>query len=108
MRAKYLALGEGVPPTTNGGACRDGKRAFDESQVRLSVHICREEPRKLSAKGGSPVELQREVFAESFLSVKPSPRGKGPSPRGSLLSAKTPNPVVKSCLLSSLAKFLKL
>jgi hypothetical protein len=69
--------------------CRDGKRAFDESQVRLSAHIRREDLGKLLVKGGSPVELQREAFAESFLSVMPSPKGKGPSPTGSLLSAKT-------------------
>jgi hypothetical protein len=93
-----LALGEGVAPTPNDRACRDGKRAFDESQVRLSAHIRREDPGKLSVKGGSPVELQREAFAESFLSVTPSPKGKGPSPTGSLLSAKTPNPVVYSVI----------
>jgi hypothetical protein len=52
-----LALGEGVPPTPNDGACRDGRRAFDERQVRLSAHIRREDPGKLSVKGGSPVEL---------------------------------------------------
>jgi hypothetical protein len=27
-RAKYLALGEGVAPTPNGGACHESKRAF--------------------------------------------------------------------------------
>jgi hypothetical protein len=34
------------------------------------------------------------AFAESFLSAKPSTSGKGPSPRGSPLSAKTLNIVV--------------
>jgi hypothetical protein len=62
--------------------------------VRLSAHIRRDGPPKLSAKGPSPVQVQREAFAESKLSVKPSPRGKGPSPRGSQLSAETQNPVV--------------
>jgi hypothetical protein len=92
-RAKYLALGEGVAPTPNGGSCRDGKRAFGESQGRLSVYIRREDPGKLSAKPASPVGLQRVAFTESFLSAKPSTSGKWPSPRGSPLSAKTPNPV---------------
>jgi hypothetical protein len=35
-----------------------------------------------------------EAFTESKLSVKASVRGKGPSPRGIPLSAKTSNPVV--------------
>jgi hypothetical protein len=94
MSAQYFALGEKVAPTPNGGAGRDGKTDFGESQGCLSAHICREGQGKLSAKGASPVELQHEAFAESFLSVTPSPRGKGPLPRGSLLSAKTPNLVV--------------
>jgi hypothetical protein len=34
------------------------------------------------------------TFAEGFLSAKASTRGKGPSPRVSLLSAKALNPVV--------------
>jgi hypothetical protein len=93
-RARYLALGEGVAPTPNGGACRDGKRAFDESQGCLSAHVRREDPVKLSAKPASPAGLQCVAFAESFLSAKPSTSGKGPSPRGFPLSAKTPNPVV--------------
>jgi hypothetical protein len=41
----------------------------------------------LSAKTPSPAEWRREAFAESFLSVKPSPRGTS-------LSAKASNPVV--------------
>jgi hypothetical protein len=49
-RAKYLALGEGVAPTPNGGAGRDGKTDFGESQGRLSAHIRREGRGKLSAK----------------------------------------------------------
>jgi hypothetical protein len=49
-RARYLAVGEGVAPTANGGACRDGKKAFGESQGRLSAHVCREDPVKLLAK----------------------------------------------------------
>jgi hypothetical protein len=89
-----LALGEGVTPTPNRGACRDGKRAFGESQGRLSTHVRREDPVELSAKPASPAGLQPVAFAESFLSAKPSTSGKGPSPRGSPLSAKTPNPVV--------------
>jgi hypothetical protein len=48
----------------------------------------------LSAKTPSPAEWRREAFAESFLSVKPSTRGKPPSPRGTSLSAKASNPVV--------------
>jgi hypothetical protein len=63
-RAKYLALDEGVAPTPNGGACRDGKRAFDESQGRLSAHVRREDPGKLSVKPASQVGLQRVAFAE--------------------------------------------
>jgi hypothetical protein len=94
MRARYLALGEGVAPTPNGGTCRDGKGAFGESQGGLSAHLRREDPMKLSAKAASPVGRQRVTFAESFLSAKASTRGKGPSPRGSPLSAKAPNPVV--------------
>jgi hypothetical protein len=38
--------------------------------------------------------VRREAFTESKLSVKASVRGKGPSPRGIPLSAKTSNPVV--------------
>jgi hypothetical protein len=112
-RAKYLALGEepffnesqilalveGVAPTPNGGACRDGKRAFGESQGRLSAHVRQEDPVKLSAKSASPAGLQRVAFAESFLSAEPSTSGKVPSPRGSQLSAKTPNTVVLACFL---------
>jgi hypothetical protein len=48
----------------------------------------------LSAKSSSPVERRREAIVESFLSVKPSPRGKTYSARVSSLSAKGPNPVV--------------
>jgi hypothetical protein len=48
----------------------------------------------LSAKTPSPAEWRREAFAESFLSVKPSTRGKPPSTRGTSLSAKASNPVV--------------
>jgi hypothetical protein len=58
------------------------------------VHVRREDSVQLSAKDASPVGCQRVTFAESFLSAKASTRGKGPSPRGSLLSAKAPNPVV--------------
>jgi hypothetical protein len=36
----------------------------------LSAHIRREGSRLLSTKVPSPVELGREAFAESFLSVK--------------------------------------
>jgi hypothetical protein len=39
--------------------------------------------------------VRREAFTESKLSVKASVRGKGPSPRGIPLSAKTPNLVVR-------------
>jgi hypothetical protein len=42
----------------------------------------------LSAKTPSPAQRRREAFAESFLSVKSSTRGKPPSP------AKASNPVV--------------
>jgi hypothetical protein len=49
----------------------------------------------LSAKTPSPAERRREAFTESFLSVKPSTRGKPPSPRGTSLSAKASNPVVR-------------
>jgi hypothetical protein len=48
----------------------------------------------LSEKSSSPVERRREAIAESFLSVKASPRGKTHSARVSSLSAKGPNPVV--------------
>jgi hypothetical protein len=60
----------------------------------LSAHIRREGPPTLSAKGPSPVQCRREAFIESKLSVKASVRGKGPSPRGIPLLAKTPTPVV--------------
>jgi hypothetical protein len=42
----------------------------------------------------SPVERRREAIAESFLSVKASPRGKTHSVRVTPLSAKGLNPVV--------------
>jgi hypothetical protein len=48
----------------------------------------------LSTKTPSPVQRHFEAFAESFFSVKPSTRGKEPSPRGTSLSAKAPNPIV--------------
>jgi hypothetical protein len=48
----------------------------------------------LSAKAPSPVEFGREAFTESFLSVKPSPRGNTPSARGNSLSVKASIPVV--------------
>jgi hypothetical protein len=83
-----------VAPTPNGGPRRDGKRAFGESRGCLSAHVRREDPVKLSVKAASPVGRQRVTFAESSLSAKASASGKGPSPRGSLLSAKAPNPVV--------------
>jgi hypothetical protein len=67
---------------------------FTESHIGLSVKIHREEDRQLSSKRPSPVARRREAFVESSLSVKPSPRGKGPSPRGTPLSAKALNPVV--------------
>jgi hypothetical protein len=54
-RARYLALGERVAPTPNGGTRRDGKRAFGESRGHLSAHVRREDPVKLSAKVASPV-----------------------------------------------------
>jgi hypothetical protein len=58
-RAKYLALGEGVAPTSNG------KRAFGESQGRLSTHIRRDvwpSPRASSRRSLQRVEkgLRRE------------------------------------------------
>jgi hypothetical protein len=49
---------------------------------------------RLSAKAPSPVQWRREAFVVSFLSPKPSTRGKAPSPRGSSLSAKALFPVV--------------
>jgi hypothetical protein len=54
-----------------------------------------EGPHVLSAKSSSPVERRREAVAESFLSVKASPRGKTHSARVTSLSAKGLNPVVK-------------
>jgi hypothetical protein len=53
---------------------------FTESHIGLSTKIHREEDRQLSLKRPSPAARHREVFAESSHSVKPSPRGKGPSP----------------------------
>jgi hypothetical protein len=67
---------------------------FTESHIGLSAKIHREEDRQLSSKRPSPVARRRKAFAESSLSVKPLLRGKGPSPRGTPLSANTPNPVV--------------
>jgi hypothetical protein len=58
----------------------------------------------LSAKTPSPVQLHREAFAESFLSVKPSTRGKTPSPRGTALSANAQNPVVLDITDNSIYK----
>jgi hypothetical protein len=49
----------------------------------------------LSAKTPSLAQRRREAFAESFLSVKPSTRGKPPSPRGTSFSAKASNLVVQ-------------
>jgi hypothetical protein len=48
----------------------------------------------LSVKTSSPVERHREAIAESFLSVKASPRGNMRLARVPSLSAKGPNPVV--------------
>jgi hypothetical protein len=56
-----LALGEGVAPTPNGGTRRDGKRAFGESQERLSAHVRREDPVKLLAKAASPAKAPNPV-----------------------------------------------
>jgi hypothetical protein len=67
---------------------------FAESQVGLSAHLRREGSRTLSAKTPSPVQQRREAVAESFLSVKASPRGKTRSARVTSLSAKGLNPVV--------------
>jgi hypothetical protein len=56
-------------------------------------------PRRVPpALGGDAFAVQqsREVFAESLLSVKLSTREKAPSPRGTLLSAKAPDPVVST------------
>jgi hypothetical protein len=69
---------------------------FTESHIGLSANLQREEDRQLSSRRASPAALHREAIAESLLSVKPSPRGKGPSPRGTPLSAKALNPVVIS------------
>jgi hypothetical protein len=62
--------------------------------VGLSAHVRLEGSHMLSAKTPSPAERRREAFAESFLSVKPSTRGKPSSPRGTSLSAKASNPVL--------------
>jgi hypothetical protein len=70
---------------------------FTESHIGLSAKIHREEDRQLSSKRPSPAARRREAFAESSLSVKPSPRGKCPSPRGTPLSVKALNPVVCEC-----------
>jgi hypothetical protein len=64
--------------------------------VGLSAHVRREGSRLLSEKTPSPVQFRRVAVAESFLSVKPSTRGKTSSPRGTLLSAKEGNLVVCS------------
>jgi hypothetical protein len=61
---------------------------FTESHIGISPKIRREEDRHLSSKRPSPAARRREAFAESSLSVKPSPRG-------TPLSAKALNPVVK-------------
>jgi hypothetical protein len=60
----------------------------------LSAHLRREGSRALSVKMASPVERRREAIAESFLSVKASPRGKTHSVRVTPLSVKGLNPVV--------------
>jgi hypothetical protein len=70
------------------------ENTFTESQVGLSAHVRREGPRMLSVESSSPVERRRETVAESFLSMKASPRGKTCSARVTSLSAKWPNPVV--------------
>jgi hypothetical protein len=61
----------------------------------LSAHLRREGSCTLSAKTPLPVQRRREAIAESFLSMKASPRGKTRSTRVTFLSAKGLNPVVK-------------
>jgi hypothetical protein len=65
-RARYLALGEGVAPTPDGATRRDGKRAFGESRGRLSAHVRREDPVKLSAKVASPAGCTPCDFRRGF------------------------------------------
>jgi hypothetical protein len=60
----------------------------------LSAHLRREGFCALSVKMALPVEQRREAIAESFLSVKPSPRGKTHSVRVTPLSVMGLNPVV--------------
>jgi hypothetical protein len=60
----------------------------------LSAHLRREGFCALSVKMASPVERRREAIAESFLSVKASPRGKTHSVRVTPLSVMGLNPVV--------------
>jgi hypothetical protein len=64
---------------------------FTESHIGLSAKIHRDENRR---RGLRRYSVHREAFTESKLSVKAPVRGKGPSPRGIPLSAKTSNPVV--------------
>jgi hypothetical protein len=64
----------------------------------LLAHIRREGSHLLSAKAPSPVEFGREAFTESFLSMKPSPRGNTLSARGNSLSVKASIPVVMTYL----------
>jgi hypothetical protein len=67
---------------------------FAESQMGLSAHLRREGFCALSVKMALPVERRREAIAESFLSVKASPRGKTHSVRVTPLSVMGLNPVV--------------
>jgi hypothetical protein len=71
---------------------------FAESQMGLSAHLRREGFCALSVKMASPVERRREAIAESFLSVKASPRGKTHSVRVTPLSVMGLNPVVRPSL----------
>jgi hypothetical protein len=92
------AAEEGIVGRSVGPQCPDNfflyEIFFTESHIGLSANIHREEDRQLSSKRPSPGAVRREAFTESLLSMKPSLRGKGPSPRGTPLSAKTLNPVV--------------
>jgi hypothetical protein len=81
-----------------GGGGGSGGRRWWGWPARLflfSENPFAKRPHVLSAKSSSPVERRREAVAESFLSVKASPREKTHSARVTSLSAKGLNPVVK-------------
>jgi hypothetical protein len=97
---KVAAAEEGTVGRSVGPQCPDHifflfyKIFFTESHIGLSVKITVRRNGSSRRRVLRRYSVRREAFTESKLSVKASVRGKGPSPRGIPLSAKTSNPVV--------------